>query len=371
VACGHDRICTALLCYGLHDSSGTLLKTAPLAPKTRQILLRCAAALLLVTALAACGPLGELISPTAPAVSAEWSGLLTDLREFERSIGFRTTANFGDTANDQASFPFCGHAPRLLLPWSYEDPAIVWSDTDNEADCRKRAGDNDIFFRHLEARGESATPVTAAMLAGKLDRFVYLVIHEDCHDQFELPYGIEETVCDFLTHQAMIAFARAKYSAGSREQRSIVRYAESQAAMSLATIDVYRKIEALYARHQRGELSAEALLLERQAIYAASERPLGFAAGTLNNVSLASNMTYSRYYPQLEEAFAANGRDLARAVVFFRKIDAGQPTAASVQKQQRIEDVRSVEFLRAYENAVIGAMRAALRSAGAESARKL
>ena len=24
------------------------------------------------------------------------------------------------------------------------------------------------------------------MITGKLDRFIYLVIHEDCHDQFEL-----------------------------------------------------------------------------------------------------------------------------------------------------------------------------------------
>jgi hypothetical protein len=336
--------------------------------------LRRAAALLLAFALAACGPLGELLSPSAPTVSAEWQDLLADLREFERSIGFRATANFAESAKDQASFSFCGHASPLTLPWSYEDPAILWSDTGDEAACRERAAGNDVFFRHLEAQGESATPVTAAMLAGKLDRFVYLVIHEDCHDQFELPYGIEETLCDFITHQAMMAFARARYAPGSGEQRAIVRYAETQAAMSHATIEVYARIEALYARQQRGELSIEALLREREAIYRAAERPLGFAAGALNNVSLASNMTYSRYYPQIDEAFVASGRDLARTVALFRKIDAARPAPATVQKQQRIDDVRSSEFLRAYENAVIGAMRAALRGAGAvstDSVRKL
>ena len=308
--------------------------------------LRSAVALLFAIALAACGPLGELLSPPAPGVTAEWSGLLAELRDFERTIGFRATANFTDTAKDHVSFPFCGYAPRLTLPWSYEDPAIRWIDTDNEADCRERAGDNDVFFRHLEARGESATPVTAAMLAG------------------------EETVCDFITHQAMMAFARGKYLPGSREQRAIVRYAESQAAMSLATIEVYARIEALYAQHQRGEVSTDALLRERSAIYTAAERPLGFSAGALNNVSLASNMTYSRYYPQVEEAFAANGRDLARTVALFRKVDAARPAVTRVQKQQRIEDVRSVEFLRAYESAVIDAIRAALRGTGTERLRK-
>ena len=334
--------------------------------------LRCAAALLLVITVAACGPLGELLSPAAPGVNAEWSALLAELREFERGIGFRTTANFTETAKDKASFPFCGHASQLILPWSYEDPAILWSDIDDEAACRERAAGNDFFFRELETRGESATPVTAAMLAGKLDRFIYLVIHEDCHDQFELPYGIEETLCDFITHQAMIAFARGKYAPGSGEQRAVVRYAETQASMSLATIDVYARVEALYARQQRGELSVEALLRERETIYRAAERPLGFTAGALNNVSLASNMTYSRYYPQIEEAFAASGRDLARTVALFRKIDAARPAVATVQKQLRIDDARSSEFLRAYENAVIAALRAELRGAdrGTGSARK-
>ena len=332
--------------------------------------LRSAVALLFAIALAACGPLGELLSPPAPGVTAEWSALLAELRDFERTIGFRATANFTDTAKDHVSFPFCGYAPRLTLPWSYEDPAIRWIDTDNETDCRERAGDNDVFFRHLEARGESATPVTAAMLAGKLDRFVYLVIHEDCHDQFELPYGVEETVCDFITHQAMMAFARGKYLPGSREQRVIVRYAESQAAMSLATIEVYARVEVLYAKHQRGEVSTDALLRERGAIYTAAERPLGFSAGALNNVSLASNMTYSRYYPHIEEAFAASGRELSRTVALFRKVDATRPAIAAVQKQQRIDDVHSIEFLRAYESAVIDTMRAALRGTGTERLRK-
>ena len=116
--------------------------------------------------------------------------------------------------------------------------------------------------------------------------------------------------------------------------------------------------------------ATDALLRERSAIYTAAERPLGFSAGALNNVSLASNMTYSRYYPQVEEAFAANGRDLARTVALFRKVDAARPAVTSVQKQQRIEDVRSVEFLRAYESAVIDAIRAALRGTGTERLRK-
>lgn len=333
---------------------------------TQRRRIRFAAVALLAASLAGCGSLRELITPTAPAVGGEWAVLLDGIHGFERDIGFSATANFTDVANDLVSFPHCGYASRLLLPWSYEDPAIYWG-VDNESECRALSPGDDIFFRRLEARGEAETPLTRAMLAGKLDRFIYLVIHEDCHDQFNLPHGIEEALCDFITHQAMIAFANQRYPAFSREQRVIRRYAETQAVLAHATIDWYRQLEALYARHQRGEISADALLRERAALFVSAEQPLGFGKDELNNVSLASNMTYSRYYPQIEEAFAMNGRDLARTVAFFRELDAAKPLAAVVQKQQRIDDARSVEFLRAYESAIIAALRNALRG-GARTA---
>jgi hypothetical protein len=326
------------------------------APARRNWPLAAAAALLAAT-IAGCGQFGEWIRPTAPAVSGEWMALLGEIREFERSIGFVPTANFSRLAGEQAAFPFCGHTSRLALPWSYEDPAIQWRNAGGEEECRAFAPDEDSYFRKLEAQGESDTPVTGAMLAGKLDRFVYLVIHEDCHDQFALPYGVEETLCDFVTHQAMSAFADMKYGLGSREQRSIRRYAEHQAALARATIDWYGRLETLYARHQRGEIGTPALLRERAAVLASAEQPLAFGRGELNNVSLASNMTYSRYYPQMEDIFDAHGRDLARTVAFFRKADAAKPQAESVRKLQRLDDTTSADFLRTYEKAVMDSLR--------------
>ena len=332
---------------------------------------RLAAAALLALSFAGCGPLRELIAPTAPAMTGEWAALLEELRAYERSIGFEPTANFTGAGKDQASFHYCGRVSQQLLPWSYEDPAIAWSTAASESECRAgAAADDDIYFRTLEAQGESETPVTSAMLAGKLDRFVYLVIHEDCHDQFALPYGVEEALCDFLTHQAMSAFAEQKYPAGSRERRSIRRYAETQGVLALATIEWYSRVETLYARRQRGEINAELLLRERASLFEAAEKPLGFGHGELNNISLASNMTYSRYYPQIGDAYAMHGRDLARTVAFFRRLDAAKPAAAAaVQKKLGIEDARSIESLRAYEDAVMATLRAALRnsSRGANS----
>jgi hypothetical protein len=73
----------------------------------------------------------------------------------------------------------------------------------------------------------------------------------------------------------------------------------------------------------------------------------------MNNVLLANAMTYSRHYPFLEEVFEALGRDIARAVAFFREVDATRPGPEDVMRQHGLKSTESVEYLRAFENSVI------------------
>ena len=270
---------------------------------------------MLVVALAVAGC--ELLSPSAPGVTEEWAGLLTEIRAFERQLGFSATGNFNVLAKEQHESPFCGHASRLVLPYSYEDPAISWLDAATEQECRERGRDADVYFGTVEAWGESASPVTSAMLAGKLDRFIYLVIHEDCHDQFDLPYGIEEALCNVITYKAMAAFTTEKYGQLAREHRAVQRYADTQSAITRATITYYERLASLYARYDAREISPEALLRERAAIFQSAEKPLAWPAGDYSNVRLANHMTYSRHFPLLESVLEALGRDTARTVAFF------------------------------------------------------
>jgi hypothetical protein len=72
------------------------------------------------------------------------------------------------------------------------------------------------LIARIEAVGEVGVPVTTALLEGKLDRFLYLVIHEDCHDQFEFPYGFEEALCNLIAYQGMKAFSTRQYGPWSR-----------------------------------------------------------------------------------------------------------------------------------------------------------
>jgi len=328
-----------------------------------------AVAALLAALSAGCGQLRELITPSAPGMTDEWAALLNEIRTFERRISFVDTDNFADLSREQDTFPFCGIASRLTLPYSYEDPAIQWLDSETEEECRVRGRDADVYFGAVEAWGEVGTPVTPSMITGKLDRFLYLVIHEDCHDQFDFPYGIEEALCDVLTYKAMAVFTREKFGAYAREHRAIQRYAETQSRLARATIIYYEQLATLYARHERREISSDELLRERAAIFRNAEKPLAWTKGELNNVGLANDMTYSRHYPFLESVFEALGNDLTRALAFFRHADQIKPTPEAVMKRHGIAREKSVEFIRAYEAAVAETIRKALSERSADGRR--
>lgn len=298
--------------------------------------------------------LREFIDPPAPEVPQDWSALVQDIKAYQRRIGFRDTPNFTRLVGPQKSLVFCGVASQRVLPWSYQDPAIRWPAADTLAQCIEAAGpEADAYFGDAEAVGEIGMQVTPSMLASRLGRFVYLIIHEDCHDQFELPFGVEEGLCDVLAYRGMIAWAAEKFPRFSREYRAIRRYADQQIALSLPTVEHYQQVAALYARLDRNEIGLEALLVERKAIYASAMRALDWQLGEMNNVSMANYMTYSRHYPYLDSVHAALGGDPARTLAFFKGVDKAKPEQLEVVKRRQLADMHGVAFVRAWETEVL------------------
>jgi hypothetical protein len=308
-----------------------------------------------------CVQFREFVSPD---VGGEWKALLADIRAFERRIGYADTTNFADVAVDRTSFPFCGRVSSLYLPYSYQDPAISWPEGLSEAECKDVPPNTDVYHGTVEAWGEIGTPVTPAMIAGKLDRFVYLVIHEDCHDQFELPYGIEEALCNVIAYRAMELFSAEKFRWFARENRVIRSYTSAQSRQTRATISIYRQVETLYARYRQGELTIAAMLEQRAALFARAETALETSVGAMNNVVLANFMTYSRHYPFLEQVFDTLGRDLPRMIEFFRAVDQRKPPREEVMKREAIAHEKSVAFVKVYEEAIIDTAKTLLAEQG-------
>jgi hypothetical protein len=222
-----------------------------------------------------------------------------------------------------------------------------------EEECLAHGEDADVTFGVTEAVGERETPVTASMLVAPLNRFLYLVVHEDCHDQFGLPYGIEEPVCNVIAFRALAAFADERFKTLSAERRAIQRFVREGSVHSRITVASYERLAALYARHERAELPADALLKERTRVFRTAEKQLSWPKGSMNNVWIANAMTYSRHHALIERVYETLGRDLARTVAFFKRVDAAKPSPADVVKRNRLAGEDGVDFVRAYESAIV------------------
>jgi len=110
-------------------------------------------------------------------------------------------------------------------------------------------------------------------------------------------------------------------------------------------------------------MSEEALLDERARVFGRAERALAWRRGSLNNVGMANEMTYSRHYPLLESVYDALDRDLARTVAFFRRVDAIKPSSNEVMKKHGIADKDGVDLIRAYEAEIVRTIEAELPEA--------
>jgi hypothetical protein len=96
---------------------------------------------------------------------------------------------------------------------------------------------------------------------------------------------------------------------------------------------------------------------ERGEILQTAARQLAWTQGDAGNVRIANSMTYSRHYPFLEQVFDTLGRDTARTVAFFKRVDAAKPSRDTVVARDGDSGVAAI---RAYEAAVISAISAAL-----------
>jgi hypothetical protein len=318
-------------------------------PKCRHAILG-----LLALVIAACTqPQSTGTEGAEPRSYGEWTKLIGDIRAFEHRIGYKETKNFLRFSEKKQAFPFCGYVSRLYLPYSYEDPAIHWLDSMTEQACRAFGESADVFFGESEALGESATPVTPSTLSAPLERLLYLVFHEDCHDQFAFPYGVEEALCNVIAYDAMLAFSEEHYGLRSSEYQAVERYVSEGSTQARLTISFYQQLAERYGRHERKDISTATLMRERAAILSEAGRALAWEDGAMNNVLLANAMTYSRHYPFFERVHEALGRDLVRTVAFFRRVDEIKPSTLDVMSKRGYTTQSGVDFIRAYEEAVV------------------
>ena len=318
-------------------------------------------AALLTLWLAACAPLYTSVPElSSPRSQDEWSRLVEDVRLFQRRIGFHPTRNFRHADGATDGYRFCGHGSPLYLPYSYQDPAIRWVDAATEDECRASAENTDVSFAMTEAIAGRGTPVTAKLLVAPLARFLYVIMHEDCHEQFALPAGIEEALCNALAYAGMQQIARERFSDSPDDHNAITSFARAGAARAEFTSGMYEELAGLYARHDSALISVETLLRERGEILRSAERRLARPEGTLSNVWVATVVTYSRHYRSMKRGLEAFDGDLAQTVSFFRRVDAAKPDRPAFAAKHGCSSEGEVGCVRAYEAAIVDIIESSL-----------
>ena len=288
-----------------------------------------------------------------PDLLTEWQAIVRDLRVFQRTFGFRETRNFQSVSTKVVENRFCGIVSKRYLPYSYEDPAVSWYEDLPQEECVPEHRGQDVYFGTREVLGEVATPVTQSMLHGSLDRFAYLVIHEDCHDQFKQPYGIEEALCDVIAHEAMKRYARQPPRASQPAWQTLVTYAVHQTALSKETAVQFEHVQAFFDEAKKARLSDRRFLEQRAFLFAEVERKIEWKPGDANNVTLAEAITYSRHYDRLEKIYVRLGSDLAAFVSHFQQLDTALAGIRRALRRKGLTESRGAAYLRAYENAIL------------------
>ena len=303
---------------------------------------------------------GEL---PAPRAREDWQRLVAKVRLVQQRIGFRPTANFKRADEKLEGYPFCGHTSPLYLPYSFDDPAIRWIEARTEQECRAASASADSNFTKAEAVAGLATPVTRRMLTAPLARFLYLVAHEDCHEQFNFPSGIEEALCNAFAFAVMERLAEERFQDDADARLAITRFTSAGAARAAFTRALYEGLARLYAQHEKALIGEDELLRERAEMLRSAEERFARPAGAFNNIWLATAITYSRHFALMQRVLDFFSGDLRRTLAFFRGIDAVKPESAEFAAARQFDDENSVAFVRAYEAAIVEMIEKALDAA--------
>mgnify|MGYP001591329605 FL=1 len=308
----------------------------------------------------------SLPEKSGPSYHAERMALIQEMKAFEAQNGFAPTNNFLEYDPDVQNYPQCYSAPKSYLPYSYMDPAIAGSaGAGTEQECDAFSMGRDWYFYASEAvAGIGGTPITPAMVESPLDRFMYLVFHEDCHEQIlGLARGINEAACDIIAMEMMIKFAEEKFGIGSRENNLAKNYLTCYQEKSRIVNEASERLFLLYEDYARKKVTKKDLLLKRAAIFREIDEKFTevrrndpteyYRQIIFNNASLGFLLTYTRNQTLIEKVFDRLGHNLPQIVSFLRQVTKLQPGDEAIVEQYKLQDNFGVKFIRAEEAEMI------------------
>jgi hypothetical protein len=272
-------------------------------------------------------PLARPATATDPPQNpnaADRKDLVSAVKHLEKKLGFRRTRNF-HTETTEASVAYrCYYTGKLELPDSYEKLQLLQG---TKAGCPLDTQKYDVFFYPMDAVGSGKTPVSASLAHESVERFLFVVPHEDFHANKELrklPATWGEASATLIGLLTAGEVARQQFGENSEVYQNLKREPELFARKAEIVNRYYAQLSQVYAAARAGQISERDALAQKQQAFeeihqsctAFNPDPKSFkrCLAANNNAGLAFDETYTKYYPILYQLYLAKGRELKPTV---------------------------------------------------------
>lgn len=168
-------------------------------------------------------------------------------------------------------------------------------------------------------------PITDPFIALSLSRQVFVIIHEDWHDNISFSYSLEEATGNMLGYLGALKYFKKKDKDEKRykDMEQTLRWTREKARI---VVKYYSILENLY---ESPGLDNSVLANAREEIFSNAkkeckevEKRTGIHLSGLefNNATLSNWMTYDRYLDLTWRVYLGMGKDLKKTAAIFRSI---------------------------------------------------
>lgn len=238
------------------------------------------------------------------------------------------------------------YCDALRLPKNYWTLGYVRYDKEEDAIKKKKeleAQGYDIFYRTAETLANKSI-ISKKILERKLSRKVYLVLHENMHDYVNFPLDLDESAANIAGYFGALEYLEEKFGRDSDEYKYVENRIERMYKFQDLVVNYYEKLDKVL----ESNLSKEEKLKKKSKLLKelAKERSrIGiYEHIELNNASLASFITYSRYDSLSKKVYEKAGTAKKTVEVFKTLSDFVE--GKSLNKKDTIEFCK--DFLEFY-----------------------
>ncbi|MFC2066742.1 hypothetical protein ACFLUO_06800 [Chloroflexota bacterium] len=294
--------------------------------------------IVLLLAISGCGvlrPHGSLTNEQANKLE-----LVEEIKAFERKLGFNETDNFKTYSDETEAYDYYFYTSNTALPYSLDDSLLQAAKGKPESafiDLEKY----DVFSYSIEAIAGVKTPVTKSLLRAPMPRFIYIIFHEDWHEQMNSPLGIEEPCGEIVSYAAAMHFTEEKFGQDSAVYKILREEFDNKLEESRLYQQYYEELNVLYSRYYSGGISEAETLSRKAELLESMGNGLrgiwGAKPRQLNNAFIAFRMTYLRHFSLMYRVFSAVDFDLVKTMAIFQSVP-GQGA-----EFDNVEELKSLE----------------------------